>query len=136
MVSQLINKKVLSTLAFSYTVISIGKNKSNKFQKNIYRGNGVLCKTRHFVDTKTLVQLYHAIILPFFSYGCIVWGNTYDHNIKPLQIIQRKAMRLITFSKFDAHTSPLFAKLNLVKLQDHIKLQTLFLCTNLILANY
>ena len=90
----------------------------------------------HFVDTKTLVQLYHAIIFPFFSYGCIVWGNTYDHNIKPLQIIQRKAMRLITFSKLDAHTSPLFAKLNLVKLQDHIKLQTLFLCTNLILANY
>ena len=136
MVSQLINKKVLSTLAFSYTVISIGKNKSNKFQKKISRGIGVLRKIRHFVDTKTLVQLYHAIILPFFSYGCIVWGNTYDHNIKPLQIIQRKAMRLITFSKFDAHTSPLFAKLNLVRLQDHIKLQTLFLCTNLILANY
>ena len=126
MVSQLINKKVLSTLAFSYTVISIGKNKSNKFQKKYL---GVLVsyvRLGHFVDTKTLVQLYHAIILPFFSYGCIVWGNTYDHNIKPLQIIQRKAMRLITFSKFDAHTSPLFAKLNLLKLQDHIKLQTLF----------
>ena len=72
------------------------------------------------------VQLYHAIILPFFSYGCIVWSNTYDHNIKRLQIIQRQAIRLITFSNFDAHTSPLFAKLNLLKLQDHIKLQTLF----------
>jgi len=68
----------------------------------------------------------HAIILPFLSYGCIVWGNTYVHNIKPLQIIQRKAIRLITFSNFDAHTSPLFAKLNLLKLQDYIKLQTLF----------
>ena len=75
---------------------------------------------------KTLVQLYHAIILPFLSYGYIVWGNTYDHNIKPLQIIQRKTIRLITFSNFDAHTSPLFAKLNLLKLQDYIKLQTLF----------
>ena len=72
------------------------------------------------------VQLYHAIILPFFSYGCIVWSNTYDHNVKRLQIIQRQAIRLITFSNFDAHTSPLFAKLNLLKLQDHIKLQTLF----------
>ena len=72
------------------------------------------------------VQLYHAIILPFFSCGCIVWSNTYDHNVKRLQIIQRQAIRLITFSNFDAHTSPLFAKLNLLKLQDHIKLQTLF----------
>ena len=41
----------------------------------------------------------------------MVWGNTYDRNIRPLQIIQRKAVCLITFSNFDAHTSPLFAKL-------------------------
>ena len=73
-----------------------------------------------------LVQLYHAIILPFFSYCCIVWGNTYDHNIKPLERMQKKAIRLITFSDFDAHTSPLFSQLKLLKLQDHIKLQTLY----------
>ena len=91
------------------------KEQIQQILKKISRGIGVLCKIRHFVDTKTLVQLYHAIILPFFSYGCKVWGNTYDHNIKPLQIIQRKAIRLITFSNFDAHTSPLFAKPNLLK---------------------
>ena len=57
---------------------------------------------------------------------CIVWGNTYDHNIKPLQRMQKKVIRLITFSDFDAHTSPLFSQLKLLKLQDHIKLQTLY----------
>ena len=136
MVSQLINKKVLSTLAFSYTVISIGKNKSNKFQKKISRGIGVLRKIRHFVDTKTLVQLYHAIILPFFSYGCIVWGNTYDHNIKPLQIIQRKAIRLLTFP-ISMHIQVL-CLLSLTFLNSKIILsfKLSFLCTNLILANY
>ena len=46
--------------------------------------------------------------------------------LKPLQTIKRKAICLITFSNFGAHTSPLFAKLNLLKLQDYIKLQTLF----------
>ena len=35
-------------------------------------------------------------------------------------------MRLITFSNFDAYTSPLFFQLKLLKLQDHIKLQTLY----------
>ena len=83
-------------------------------------------KITHYVDVKILVQLYHAIISPFLSYSCIVWGNTYDHNIKPLLRIQKKAIRLITFSNFDAHTSPLFAQLKLLKLQHHIKLQTLF----------
>lgn len=40
--------------------------------------------------------------------------------------MQKKAIRLITFSHFDARTSPLFAQLKLLKLQDHIKLQTLY----------
>ena len=64
------------------------------------RGIGVISKSRQIVEMKTLVQLYHAIILPFLSYGCIIWGNTYDHNFKPLQIIQRKAIRSNYFLKF------------------------------------
>ena len=40
--------------------------------------------------------------------------------------MQKKAIRLITFSDFDAHTSPLFFELKLLKLQDHFKLQTLY----------
>ena len=43
-------------------------------------------------------------------------------------------IRLITFSDFDAHTSPLFFQLKLLKLQDHIKLQTLY--TNSLSENY
>ena len=46
--------------------------------------------------------------------------------IKPLLRMQKKVIRLITFSDFDAHTSPLFFQLKLLKLQDHIKLQTLY----------
>ena len=40
--------------------------------------------------------------------------------------MQKKALPLITYSNFDAHTTSLFAQLNLLKLQDHINLQTLF----------
>ena len=100
------------------------KEHIQQLSKKISRGIGVLCKIRHYVNVKILAQLYHAIIL--FSYCCIVWGNTYDHNIKPLQRMQKKVIRLITFSDFDAHTSPLFSQLKLLKLQDHIKLQTLY----------
>ena len=38
----------------------------------------------------------------------------------------KKVIRLITFPKFDAYASPLFFQLELLKLQDHIKLQTLY----------
>ena len=40
--------------------------------------------------------------------------------------MQKKAIRLITFSDFDAHTSPLFFEFKLLKLQDHMKLQTFY----------
>ena len=40
--------------------------------------------------------------------------------------MQKKAIHLITFFDFDANTSSLFSQLKLLKLQDHIKLQTLY----------
>ena len=50
-----------------------------------------------------------------FSPYIIVWGITYHSNIQPLIILQKKAVRIITFSDSTAHTSPLFKCLNLLK---------------------
>ena len=60
----------------------------------------------------------------FLVYGVFIWGNTYKTNIQPLVILQTKAVRIITFSDFKAHSSPLFKNLNLLKLPDIIKLST------------
>ena len=38
----------------------------------------------------------------------------------------KKVIRLITFSDFDAHKIPCFFQIKLLKLQDHIKLETLY----------
>ena len=82
------------------------KEHVQQLSKKISRGMSVLCKIKHSVTVKILVQLYHAIILPFFFVLLyIVWGNTYDH-INPLLRMQKKVIRLITYSDFDAHTSP------------------------------
>ena len=50
----------------------------------------------------------------------------YSSNLNPLYIMQKKTIRIITFSTFDAHTSPLFSQLHLLKLHDYIKFQTLY----------
>ena len=42
----------------------------------------------------------------------------------PLAILQQKAIRIITFSHFQSHTSPLFNKFNLLKLPDIVYLYT------------
>ena len=81
----------------------------------ISRSIGILCKIRYFVDIDTRIQLYYAIIYPFLTFSCLVWGNTYISNIKPLEILQKKAIRIVTFSQFNAHTSSLFHDLRLLK---------------------
>ena len=42
------------------------KEHIQQLAKKISRGIRVLCKIRHYVNVKILVQLYHAIILPLF----------------------------------------------------------------------
>ena len=69
---------------------------------------GILSKLRYYVTHDTLITLYFALLYPFLIYGILIWGNTYPTNIKLLFILQKRAIRLITFSKFDEHTSPLF----------------------------
>ena len=99
------------------------KDHVSHVSKKLSRGIGVLCKLRHFADIHTLIQLYYAIIYPFLTYSCLVWGCTYKSNLKPLEILQKKAIHIM-FSEFDAHTSPLFFQLKLLKLCDIVSFYT------------
>ena len=48
------------------------------------------------------------------NYGLLVWGIECHRFEK----VQKKALRLITNSKYIAHTNPLFRQLNLLKIND------------------
>ena len=95
------------------------KSISTKMKRNI----GILSKLRYYVHLDILRSLYYSFIYPFLTYGLLVWGNTYLTNIKPLFILQKRAVRTMTFCKFDEHSSPLFKQTNILKLSDLIKFQ-------------
>ena len=61
--------------------------------------------------------------------GC-VWGNTYDTALKPISVLQKKTMRIMTFSRYDEHSSPLFRALKILKIADVIHLQNSMLLYN------
>ena len=69
-----------------------------------------------------LVNLYYVLVYPFLTYGLISWGNTYSSTIQPLFILQKRAIRIMTFSKFHEHSSSIFKRLNIVKLPDLVTL--------------
>ena len=87
---------------------------ANKTKRSI----GILSKIRYFTNLSILINLCYTLFYPFLIYGIIVWGSSYPTSQKPLHILQKKAMRIITFSKSDAHSSPIFKYLTIIKLPD------------------
>ena len=65
---------------------------------------------------------FYSLIYPYLTYGLLLWGNTYSSSIKPLITLQKRAMCIITFSKPDEHSEPLFKELEILKLGDLVSL--------------
>ena len=94
------------------------KSHLHELGKKVARNIGILSKIRHFVNNSILYQLYYSIIYPLLTYGLLVWGNTYHTTLKPIITLQKRALRIITYSKPDEHSDPLFKQLKLLKLVD------------------
>ena len=88
---------------------------SNKISRTI----GILNKLKHYIPENIKLLLYNSLILAHLNYGVLAWG--YNH--ERLSKLQKKAIRIITLSKYNAHTSPLFKSRKLLKIQDIFKLQ-------------
>ena len=52
-------------------------------------------------------MLYYSFAYPYFMYCNHVWGNNYPTNLEKLVLVQKKLVRIITYSPFRAHSEPL-----------------------------
>ena len=83
------------------------------------KANGVSSKLRHFIDRTTLKSIYHAIFEPHLYYSSLVWTQI-SNSVKRLFVLQKKFLWIIYFLNNNAHASPLFRELNILKLPDGI----------------
>ena len=83
----------------------------NKMTKRIASGIGAIKRLRSFVSLETLHVIYQALIQPHFDYCNVVWGNCGKTLSNKLQKLQNRAMRVLTFSNFDADANSLLEKL-------------------------
>ena len=93
--------------------------------KKLSRANGILSKLRHNAPRGVCLQVYYAVFYSHLIYGCNLWGFTSEENIKKIEVLQRKCLRILTFSDFQSHSNPLFIQLGLIKVRDIIKSQQL-----------
>ena len=92
-----------------------------KIANKISRTIGILRRLKNILPTPVLLTLYNTLILPHFHYGLLNWGFSMGR----LQLLQKRSVRVISSSKYNAHTDPLFKKLRLIKLADLFTLNVL-----------
>ena len=89
------------------------------------RANGALSKLRHFVPTKILSNVYHAIFASHFRYASQIFGlcdNSVTHRILTLQNF---ALRLLTFNGPRISATPLYSELKILKFFDQVKVMNI-----------
>ena len=94
--------------------VTLVKTKISKVIEILYRLKNIFPK-------ETLKTLYTSLIASYLNYGLLLWGVE-SHKV---EIMQKKAICLVTNSSYFAHTTPLFIKLNILKVQDMCKLKLL-----------
>ena len=77
---------------------------------------GILSKSSRYLPSVTLKTLYYSFFLPYINYCNLIWASTYASYLETLYLLQKKAIRIITFSPPRTHSKPLFSKLNILSL--------------------
>ena len=86
--------------------------------KKLSKYAGLFFKLRHFLPLEALLTLYQSLFVPHIDYCNIIWCNTFPTYLSKVQILQKRVIRAITWSKWDAPSDPLFHKYNLLKLPE------------------
>jgi hypothetical protein len=68
----------------------------------------MIARLRHFVPVSTLHNIYCCLILPYITYGLIVWGHASKRYVNKILILQKRALQLIYLKKYKEHAIPLF----------------------------
>ena len=83
------------------------------------QANAMLYKVKEIVNTRVLKLIYHAIFDCHLNYANTAWGQN-KNSLNCLFLLQKKALRIISFECRNAHSNPLFYRHEIVKLHDKV----------------
>ena len=117
------NNEVECVDNFTLLGITLDKNLNWKqhiglVSSKISRTIGILNKLKHFLPFNIKLTIYNSLVSSYINYGILAWGHHCDRLVK----LQKKAIRIINLSKYNAHTDPLFKKSRLLKANDTFNL--------------
>ena len=99
------------------------KHHITELSKKISKSIGIIFKMKNLCPQHVSNSLYFSLVHSHLSYGACVWGNADDIYLNKLRILQKKVIRIIANADYNEHTNPIFKDLNIIKLDDIIKMQ-------------
>ena len=58
----------------------------------VSRGLGLIRRLRNQLPRSALLTLYHSIVMPYISYGCVIWTGGFYTNFKRVQVLHLKLL--------------------------------------------
>ena len=93
---------------------------SGKISKSV----NIIAKLKSHVTSQSLISIYYALVYPYLTYGCVLWGNNYEGPLSQLVRLQNKVVRIMNDVPLRDHITPHYVNLGLIKLPDIVKLYT------------
>ena len=99
-------------------------NFKSHIQFKIAKGVGILFKLNKILTSNALLMLYYALVHPHLTFGILIWGSTYKSYLNTLQLSQNKVMRAITKQRWFDRITPIYRRLQVLRINDLYKLET------------
>ena len=90
-------------------------------KSKVSNGIGIMYQAREYLNKNSLVNLYNNYTYPYLIYCVEFWVNISKCLLDPLFILQKKILRIITFSWYDVSSQILFTDLNIQPLYNLIQ---------------
>ena len=62
--------------------------------------------------------IYNSLVKSHLEYGILAWGKAKSKEINKISIIQKRIIRTLSNSKYNAHTDPIYSCLKILKFED------------------
>ena len=105
----------------------------NDIVSKLMRGNSILSKLRYYVNKEILRTIYFAIFHSYLTY-VTQYGNKKEFQ-KNITVLQKKALRIMSFESFNSHSSFYFHDHNILKFYDIINIQACSFINNCFNSN-
>jgi hypothetical protein len=89
------------------------KHCQSKLSSSLY----ALRTAKHLL-TSRMKTLYYSMIHPYLDYRVMLWGSASKRDNKSIEILQKKAIRIIMNATYNAHARTLFKNVGLLTFTD------------------